>query len=61
LLGPADGREWAHKKLVAVLPAVAEQDATVLRDKSKFMLANMCINKQDGMVRQTLMMTATAK
>jgi hypothetical protein len=27
LLGPADGREWAHKKLVAVLAAVAEQDA----------------------------------
>ncbi len=26
LLGPADGREWAHKKLVAVLAAVAEQD-----------------------------------
>jgi hypothetical protein len=27
LLGPADGREWAHKKLVAVLTAVAEQVA----------------------------------
>jgi len=26
LLGPADGREWAHKKLVAGLTAVAEQD-----------------------------------
>jgi hypothetical protein len=27
LLGPADGREWAHKKLVAVLAAADEQDA----------------------------------
>jgi len=33
LLGPADGREWAHKKLVAVLAAEDEQDAAVVCNK----------------------------
>jgi len=33
LLGPTDGREWAHKKLVAVLAAEDEQDAAVVCNK----------------------------
>jgi len=36
LLGLADGREWAHKKLVAVLPAVAEQNAAARRGRRIF-------------------------
>jgi hypothetical protein len=36
LLGPADAREWAHKKLVAGLTAVDEQNAAILCDKSPF-------------------------
>jgi hypothetical protein len=35
LLGPADGREWAIKKLVAVLAAAAEQDAAAVRTQTK--------------------------
>jgi hypothetical protein len=34
LLGPAGGREWAIKKLVAVLPAENEQDAAIPYNKS---------------------------
>jgi len=35
LLGPADGREWAIKKLVAVMAAAAEQDAAAVRTQTK--------------------------
>ena len=35
LLGPADGREWAIKKLVAVMAAAAEQDAADVHTQTK--------------------------